>query len=102
MKSLFISILISYNLVSQIELNLSSDLSNQNHSSFPLIEKVTPKSNGLSPGEVQIEAPENQPIKALVDSVIIFPLGTNSFCPPIFEFPYLVFRKFNFCICLLT
>lgn len=78
MKSLFISILISYNLVSQIELNLSSDLSNQNHSSFPLIEKVTPKSNGLSPGEVQIEAPENQPIKALVDSVIIFPLGTNS------------------------
>ena len=78
MKSLFISILISYNLVSQIELNLSSDLSNQNHSSFPLIEKVTPKSNGLSPGEVQIEAPENQPVKALVDSVIIFPLGTNS------------------------
>ena len=43
-----------------------------------MIEKVTPKSNGLSPGEVQIEAPENQPVKALVDSVIIFPLGTNS------------------------
>lgn len=78
MKSLFISILISFNLVSQIELNLSSDLSNQYLSSSPLIEKVTPKSNGLSPGEVQIEAPENQPVKALVDSVIIFPLGTNS------------------------
>jgi hypothetical protein len=78
MKSLFISILISFNLVSQIELNLSSDLSNQNHSSSPLIEKFTPKSNDLSPGEVQIEAPENQTLKALVDSVIIFPLGTNS------------------------
>ena len=78
MKFLFISILISYNLVSQIELNLSSDLSNQNHSSFPLIEKVTPKSNGLSPGEVQIEGPENQLVNALNDSVIIFPLGTNS------------------------
>ena len=78
MKFLFISILISCNLVSQIELSVSSDLSNQNHSSSPLIEKFTPKSNDLSPGEVQIEAPESQPVKALVDSVIIFPLGTNS------------------------
>ena len=78
MKSLFISILISFNLVSQIELSVSSDLSNQYLSSSPLIEKFTPKSNDLSPGLVQIEAPENQTLKALVDSVIIFPLGTNS------------------------
>ena len=78
MKSLFISILISFNLVSQIELSVSSDLSNQYLSSSPLIEKFTPKSNDLSPGVVQIEAPENQTLKALVDSVIIFPLGTNS------------------------
>ena len=78
MKSLFISILISFNLVSQIELNLSSDLSNQYLSSSPLIEKFTPKSNDLSTREVQIEGPENQLVNALNDSVIIFPLGTNS------------------------
>jgi hypothetical protein len=78
MKSLFISILISFNLVSQIELSVSSDLSNQYLSSSPLIEKLTPKSNILSTREVQIEGPENQLVNALNDSVIIFPLGTNS------------------------
>jgi len=78
MKSLFISILISFNLVSQIELSVSSDLSNRYPSSSPLIDKLTPKSNDLSPREVQIEGPENQHVNALNDSVIIFPLGTNS------------------------
>lgn len=78
MKLIYFSILISFNLVSQIELSYSSDLSKQYHGTFPFIEKLIPKCNDLSPPEVKIEGPKPQHVNALKDSVIVFPLGTNS------------------------